>query len=381
MVHLLLAVIYLAFISLGLPDSLLGAAWPDMHLQMQVPVSYAGAVAALISLSTVASSLLSDRMNRRFGTGRVTAFSVLLSAVSLLGFSTCRHYPMLLLWAVPYGLGAGGVDAALNNYVALHYSSRHMSWLHCMWGVGCSIGPYILGYAMAGRGWTGGYLYIGILQVVISALIFFSLPLWKKNPGEEAGKQGKALKMAQILAIPGAKEVLLAFFCYCALEQTCCLWVSSYLNMHKGLDVETAARFASLFYMGITGGRALNGFLTMRFDDTTLIRMGQGVILLGVVVMVLPLGSVACLAGIVLIGVGCAPIYPCIIHSTPAHFGPENSQALVGVQMASAYLGNVLMPPLFGLIAQHITVALLPMYLLALLVCQVLLHERLLKKV
>ena len=382
MYTLLLAVIYIAFISLGLPDSLLGAAWPQMHVQMQVPIGWAGAVSATISLCTITSSLLSERMIRRFGTGRVTAFSTGLSALALLGFSVTRQYWMLFLWAVPYGLGAGGVDAALNNYVALHYSSRHMSWLHCMWGLGASVGPYILGYALSGGGhWSAGYRYIGVGQVVLSVALFLALPMWKGERAAAAEKRSQPMTLRRIFAIPGAKEVLITFFCYCALESTSILWASSYLALHKGMDAESAARYASLFFIGITAGRALSGFLTARFNDTALIRIGQGIIAMGLGCMLLPLGDAVCLAGILLAGLGCAPIYPCIMHSTPEHFGPENSQAVVGLQMAFAYLGSLAVPPLFGMLAQGFGSALLPWFLLVLLAAQMLCHERLLGKV
>ena len=383
MIHLLLAVIYLSFISLGLPDALLGSAWPTMYLEFGVPVSYAGAISMIIALGTIVSSLMSDRLTYKLGAGKVTAISVGMTAAALFGFFTCDSFWMLCLWAIPYGLGAGSVDACLNNYVALHYASRHMSWLHCMWGVGASIGPYIMGWVLTGGGhWTGGYRTIGILQLVLTGVLVLSLPLWKKRPGAAEGEgEAKPLPLGKVLQIPGAKEILVAFFCYCALEQTTGLWASSYLVLYKGVPSETAASFASMFFIGITLGRALNGFLTMKFSDTQLIRMGQAIILLGGGAMLLPLGETVSLAGLILIGLGCAPIYPCIIHSTPEHFGAENSQALIGVQMASAYVGTCLMPPLFGLIANHITVALLPVYLLAILGLMIFMHERLVRKV
>ena len=381
MIHLLLAVIYLSFISLGLPDALLGSAWPTMYQQFSVPVSYAGVISMIIAVGTIVSSLASDFLTRRLGTGKVTAISVAMTAVALLGFSVSDSFWMLCLWAIPYGLGAGSVDASLNNYVALHYASRHMSWLHCMWGLGASIGPYVMGFVLSsGQEWNMGYRYIGILQVALSLALFFSLPLWKTSPGQENGQQSKALTLPQILKIPGAVEVLVAFFCYCALEQTAGLWASSYLALHKGLSPEVAASFASMFFIGITIGRGVNGFVTMKLSDTALIRAGMVIILAGIVVMLLPMGEMMSLVGLILIGVGCAPIYPCVIHSTPDHFGAENSQALIGVQMASAYVGTCLMPPLFGLIANHISVALFPVYLLAILALMALMHERLIRK-
>lgn len=385
MVHLLLAIIYLAFISLGLPDALLGAAWPSMYPQFDVPVSYAGIISMIIALGTVVSSLQSDRLTKKLGTGKVTALSVLMTAMALFGFATSHSFGMLCLWAIPYGLGAGSVDASLNNYVALHYESRHMSWLHCMWGIGASAGPYIMGYALtAGWGWNSGYHIIAVLQIVLTAILLCSLPLWKQRPAEvlQDGKvqNVKALSIREVLQLAGAREILVCFFCYCALEQTTGLWASSYLTLHKGVSADTAATFASMFYLGITVGRALSGFFTMKLNDVQMIRLGEVIIGIGVLVMLLPFGQSLSLAGLILIGLGCAPVYPCVIHSTPAHFGADKSQAIIGIQMACAYVGTCLMPPVFGLIANHITVALLPVYLLIILVLMVIMHELLCKK-
>ena len=383
MVHLLLVIIYLSFISLGLPDALLGAAWPIMSQEFSVPVSYAGGIALIIAVGTVISSLLSDRLTKWLGSGKVTAISVAMTAVAIFGFSVSREYWQLCLWAVPYGLGAGSVDASLNNYVALHYASSHMSWLHCMWGLGASIGPYIMGIALTGgMGWNKGYAIIGLIQVVLSATLFLSLPLWKQRTEEPGanGEPAKPLTMKQIFAIRGAKEVLIAFFCYCALEQTCILWGSSYFVLQIGLDEETAASLASLFMLGLTSGRFLNGFLTYKINDTNLIRLGQAVIAMGVMILLLPFGKWSSMIGLVLMGLGCAPIYPCIIHSTPDRFGAENSQALIGVQMASAYIGICCMPPLFGILANGIGVWLLPWYTGAILVLMAVMCERLNQK-
>ena len=400
MTQLLLAIIYLAFISLGLPDSLLGSAWPTMYQQFGVPISYAGIISMIISAGTIVSSLQSDRLTKKLGTGKVTAISVAATAVALFGFSFSHSFWALCLWAIPYGLGAGSVDASLNNYVALHYESRHMSWLHCMWGLGATAGPYIMGIALSmGQGWNMGYRYIGIIQVVLTAVLVFSLPLWKgrksttenlqnaemeqllENVSEKADTTAeKSLSLREILKIAGAKEVMLCFFCYCALEQTAGLWASSYLTLHKGVSSETAAIFASLFYIGITVGRAISGFITMKLNDTQMVRLGQSIIILGIMAMVLPGSNVLALAGLILIGLGCAPIYPCVIHSTPAHFGADKSQAIIGVQMAFAYIGILAMPPLFGVLASRISVALLPCYLFAILVVMVIMHELLTKK-
>ena len=377
MVHLLLAIIYMAFISLGLPDALLGAAWPSMVPELGAPVSFAGVIFVIISVGTVVSSLLSQRLNLRFGPGRVTAFSVAMTAAALFGFASCRTVWQLCLWALPYGLGAGSVDACLNNYVALHYASRHMSWLHCMWGIGASVGPYIMGAVLsAGRHWSAGYHAIGVLQLALTALLLLSLPLWKKGEEQGEGEKAKPLSLKEILAIPGAKPLLLAFFCYCALEQTMGLWAGSYLALYRGFTPERAAGFTGLFFLGITLGRALNGFLTIRFSDSFLTRTGFVIIALGIAAVLLPLGDAMALAGLVLVGLGCAPVYPCIIHATPARFGAGRSQAVIGILMAGAYLGNCLMPPLFGLIANHISIGLLPPYLLLLLAVMALSHRQ-----
>ena len=383
MVHLLLAVIYLSFISLGLPDSLLGSAWPVMHAELGVPTSWAGIISVIISMGTVVSSLQSDRLTKRLGAGRVTAASVGLTAAALFGFSASGSFWGLCLWAIPYGLGAGSVDAALNNYVALHYASRHMSWLHCMWGLGAAIGPYIMGLALSGSaGWQMGYRYISLLQIVLTAVLAATLPLWRvhQRAGGGAEQDARPLTLSQILRIPGAKEVMAAFFCYCALEQTAILWSSSYLHLHRGVPAETAAGYAGLFFLGITAGRALSGFLTMKLSDPQMIRLGQGLIALGALTLLLPLHESAALAGLVLVGLGCAPIYPCIIHSTPGHFGADKSQAVIGVQMASAYVGTCLMPPLFGLVSEQLSPALFPLYLLAILAVMAAAHEALLRR-
>ena len=384
MVHLLLAIIYIAFISLGLPDSLLGAAWPVMHEDLGAPLSYAGIISMIIAFGTVVSSLQSDRLTLWLGTGKVTAISVAMTAAALLGFSASSEFWMLCLWAIPYGLGAGGVDAALNNYVALHYRSWHMSWLHCMWGVGAATGPYIMGMALEmGTGWPAGYHIIAVMQVVLTIILFASLPLWKERKDEvqaDSGHKRKPHSLREIFWIPGAREILVAFFCYSAVEQTCGLWASSFLNLSKGISTEQAASFGAMFFIGITVGRAINGFFAMRMHDESMIRMGQVLILLGIVTVMLPAGDAVALAGLILIGLGCAPIYPCIIHSTPTHFGKDKSQAIIGVQMAAAYIGTMLMPPLFGILANHLSISLLPIYLLVLLAIMAFMHERFIQK-
>lgn len=385
MTTLLLIIIYFAFISLGLPDSLLGSIWPIAHRELGVPLAWSGPIFMIISLGTVVSSLLSDRLTRRLGAGLVTVLSVALTALALFGFGISTSYWMLCLWAVPYGLGAGSIDAALNNYVALHFKSRHMSWLHCMWGIGASTGPYIMNMILTQGGtWHQGYQTISLIQLILTAVVMLSLPLWKKqrlvSDANTTNSPSHALSLREIFALRGAKEVMITFFAYCALEQTAGLWASSYLSNFRGIDPVTAAGYASLFYLGITGGRAISGFITFLLNDSQMIRLGQGIAALGLLLLLFAPIDALSLAGLVIIGLGCAPIYPSIIHSTPAHFGTDKSQAVIGVQMASAYLGNVFMPPLFGLIARYTSIALYPVYLILLLILMIIMHERLCKR-
>ena len=381
MAALLLAIIYLAFISLGLPDSLLGSAWPVMHEDLNAPLSAMGIVTMIISAGTIVSSLASDFLTRKFGTGVVTAVSVLMTAAAMLGFSFASSFWMLLLIAVPYGLGAGGVDAALNNYVALHYKSRHMSWLHCFWGVGALVSPFIMGACLTGpSGWEGGYRVTSYVQIGLTALLFFSLPLWKKPQAAEV--RAKPITLPQTLRLKGVVFLLIAFFAYSALEATSMYWASSYFAGYKGASAELAAMLGSLFYIGLTAGRLLSGFVSEKLGDRILIRIGAGVIAVGLVLLALPLGTSAAVAGFLIIGFGCAPVYPSIIHATPANFGAENSQSVIGVEMAFAYLGTTFMPPLFGLIAQYIDIGYLPLFLaifLVLLFCMTELLNRTVK--
>lgn len=372
MYALLLAIIYLAFVSLGLPDALVGAGWPVMHGDLGVPVGYAGLVTMVIAAGTIVSSLLSERLTRRLGTGLVTAISVGMTAAALLGFSTSTAFWMLLLWAIPYGVGAGAVDAALNNYVALHYSSRHMSWLHGCWGVGASISPFIMGFALTqGWGWSRAYLIIGLVQVALTAILIIGVPLWQKvnptgNPEpEDAPEEAvRAVPLKEALGIPGVKLMLLAFFGYCAMETTAILWSSTYLVSDRGFTAATAATFASLFLLGITVGRFLSGVIANRVGDRGMITGGMTLAVIGVALIAFPGDPVLPLFGLVIAGLGSAPVYPAIIHSTPTNFGKQYSHAVIGIQMAAAYLGSTLMPPLFGLVSSATGMWLFPAYLL-----------------
>ena len=357
-----------------------GSAWPTMFVELDVPVSFAGIASAIIAGGTIVSSLMSDRITKLFGASKTTAVSVLITALALFGFSMSQEFWQICVIAIPYGLGAGSVDAALNNYVSLHFESRHMSWLHCMWGIGSAIGPAIMGYALTNNmNWHDGYLILSSIQVVICLIIFISLPIWKKPMKEQEAKKRKPLKLRQIISIKGAKEVMITFFCYCALEVTVTLWASSYLNLHMEIDADTAALWGSLYVLGITVGRAASGFVTMKLNDIQTTRLGEGIMILGLILLFIPT-NVTSLFGLVVFGIGSAPIYPCIIHSTPARFGEDKSQALIGVQMASAYTGTCLMPPLFGLIANHISISLFPVFLSVLTVSMIVLFEVLIKK-
>lgn len=389
MYSLLLAIIYIAFISLGLPDSLIGAGWPVMHQDLGVPIAFAGIITMIIAGGTIVSSLASERVTRRFGVGVVTAVSVGLTAAALFGFSTSGSFWMLCLWAVPYGLGAGAVDAALNNYVAVHYAARHMNWLHGCWGLGASISPFIMSYTLtSGWGWSSAYLIVGILQAVLTFALLISIPLWGKvnpvAPNADAHEEsddpaGRThVPLAQAIRIPGVLLILTAFFAYCALESTAILWAPSYLVTERGVAPATAAAFASLFLLGITAGRFLAGFFADRIGDQQLIRGGFVTVALGAVLLALPLETtVVALAGLVILGLGCAPIYPAIIHSTPVNFGRRNSQAIIGIQMAAAYTGSTFAPPLFGAISAWTGMWILPLFLAVLVALGLVMSERL----
>lgn len=381
MYSLLLAIIYMAFISLGLPDSLLGSAWPVMYQDLNVPISFMGIITMTISGGTIVSSLLSDKLTRKFGAGLVTAISVLMTAAALFGFSVSNSFLLLCLWSIPYGLGAGAVDAALNNYIALHYASRHMSWLHCFWGVGAAVSPYIMSYSLTGGyGWNNGYRTVSFIQIGLSILLFLTLPLWKQKNTNQAQENisPNALSLSQVIKMKGVPLVLVTFFSYCALEQTAGVWASTYLVQFRSIDAKTAASFASFFYLGITFGRFLCGFIADRIGDKRLIRIGILTLMTGVLMVAIPTSyDTISLVGLIIIGFGCAPIYPSIIHSTPSNFGKENSQAVIGIQMACAYVGSTFMPPFFGVLASSLNIGLYPIYLLIFAVLMLFMSEKL----
>ncbi|MDR0644775.1 MAG: MFS transporter [Treponema sp.] len=378
---LLLIIIYLSFISLGLPDSLLGSAWPSMYNLLNVPLHYAGFISMIIAGGTVVSSIFSERIIRRFGTGLVTAVSVLATAAALIGFSVSHIFLVLCLCAIPLGLGAGSVDAALNNYVALHYKARHMSWLHCFWGVGASIGPIIMSAFLIHRNsWNLGYRTIGIIQFCLVLLLFISLPLWKNNKTYEISTQHNSIEFKKLFHIIGVKQALAVFFCYCSIETITGLWGSSYLVLVKNISPKIAAQWISLYYIGITLGRFISGFLTIKLNSRQMIRLGQAIIGCGIIVMVLPFGNSALVLGFFMIGLGCAPIYPSLLHETPENFGKEYSQPIMGIQMACAYIGTTIMPPIFGGLTSYTRFTIFPMFIGIVLIIKIIMVETLNKK-
>ena len=365
----LLMMIYLSFISLGLPVSMRGSAWPAMNVSLNAPLWGAGLVQMLISFCTIISSLNSAKLIRRFGTGKLTAISVATTALALLGFSLAKNYAFLLLMAVPLGLGAGAVDAGLNNYVALHCKAKHMSWLHCFWGVGTIIGPMILSAVLrAGRSWATGYRAVGLIQCAVSALLFATLGMWKRSSIQQEEHGAKALSVWEVLSLPGAKAGMVTFLCYCAVESTLGLWGATYISQVRGVDEATAASFGAMFYIGITVGRAISGFMAMKLLPKQMVRVGQALLALGCIFMMIPAGSTLSGIGLVVCGLGCAPIYPNIIQDTPVNYGTENSQAAIGVQMAFAYVGSTFLPSIFGALAGVGGYGLLPYFAISICV-------------
>lgn len=368
MYNLLISIIYLAFISLGLPDSLLGSAWPVLHQEIDTSISFMGIISMVISASTIVSSLLSDKLTRKFGTKWVTTLSVFLSSFALLGFSYSNSILMILLCAIPYGLGAGGIDAALNNYVAIHYSSKHMSWLHCFWGVGTIISPLVMSYSLTNASWNIGYRIISFVQLGIGIVLLLSIPIWKNNDSKTISKKEKGkentLRIIDALKIEGVPSLLLGFFGYCATESTAMAWACTYLVEAKQIDEPRAAAFASTFFIGMTVGRFLDGFIMDKLGDKKMILVGTAIIFIGILLMLIPSNNhIISLIGLIVAGLGCAPIYPCIIHSTPSNFGVENSGAIIGIQMACAYLGSAFMAPFFGVVGKVLGFSLFPIYM------------------
>lgn len=379
MLNILLIIIYLAFISLGLPDAVLGSAWPTMHKELNVHISLAGVCTMVITAGTVISSFFSGKLISRFGTGKVTAFSVFLTAFALLGIYISSSFIWILLLSIPLGLGAGAVDSALNNFVAIYYKAKHMNWLHCFWGIGATSGPFIIAlYLLKESGWRMGYATIGIIQSILVVFLFLSLPLWKKFEldNDETLEEKSNTKILNLVKIPGVKSTLITFFSYCAMELTAGLWGSSYLVVTKGVSTEEAAKYISLYYLGITIGRFLSGFLTLKLGNKQMIKIGQITCILGISILIMPLSINFQLMGLILIGLGCAPIYPAMLHETPNKFGKEISQKIMGIQMSVAYIGSALVPPLFGILAGLMGFEILPFFLLALVIMMYFMSEK-----
>lgn len=379
MLTLLLIIIYISFISLGLPDAILGSAWPMIHQDLNVSISYAGLVTMIISCGTIISSFFSEKFIRKFGTGKVTTFSVFLTAIGLLGIYFSPSFIWICLLGIPLGLGAGAVDSALNNFVALHYKAKHMNWLHCFWGIGATTGPFLMSiYLLKENGWRLGYATIGIIQAILVICLFISLPLWKRfdiNTNDEVSNND-IIKISTLLKLPGAKPALISFFCYCAVELTTGLWVSSYLVISNGLSAKTAAKWVSLYYLGITIGRFLAGFISIKLNNKQMIKIGQVTCIIGGILLSITYSSNIQLIGLITIGLGCAPIYPAMLHETPNRFGKELSQGIMGIQMATAYVGSTFMPPLFGVLSQVVGFKILPYFLLILMILMLISTEK-----
>ena len=365
MTALLLAVIYLAFISLGLPDSLLGSGWPTMQKDFGVPSSFAGYVSMSISFMTIISALIAPTLIRKIKTQWIVVFSILLTVVGLIGFSFASHYWMLFLFVIPYGLGAGSVDSALNNYVAKHYSSSVMNFLHCFYGVGAMISPYIMSLALSRARWNEGYRWTAYIQTGIMLVCFLSFPLWKKNADTAEDDESDSAGIKTALKIRGVIPTLIAFFAYCSGEATCFLWTSSYfVGTKQGISAELAAAFGSLIFGGLMLGRLISAFVSNNLGDRSLIRIGIAVEAVGILLIFLPLsGNAAAAVGFVITGIGMGPVYPAIQHMAPKNFGRRNSAAVIGLQMASAYIGSTFMPTVFGLLQQAVGIGIMPVYL------------------
>jgi fucose permease len=377
MTTLLLIIIYIAFISLGLPDSMLGAAWPTIRADFSLPIAGAGLISMIISGGTIVSSILSGKLINKLGTAKLTLISVFMTAMALLGFSFSRNYLWLCMMAIPLGLGAGAVDSALNNFVALHFSARHMSWLHCSWGIGATAGPIIMSAAISQKGlWQKGYLSVAIIQICLVIILLVSLPIWRAfRDNEEEGVTVED-KNQSIFKLNGIRPALLGFFCYCAVETTAGLWGASYLVQTKGVAAGVAAGWISMYYLGITVGRLINGFITSIFSNSTLIRGGQFIIGIGAILLMIFNQTYVNLFGLILIGMGCAPIYPSMLHETPVRFGKNNSNKLMGLQMAFAYIGTTIVPPTLGLIMGKFGIQFYPLFILVLLIIMFMSSEK-----
>lgn len=378
MYSLLIAVIYLIFISLGLPDSLLGSGWPAMHAAFSVPSSYAGYVSMAISFMTIISALLSPIMIKRFHTKWIVIVSIFLTVMGLIGFSISTSYAMLFVFAVPYGMGAGAIDASVNHYVANNYSGSVMNFLHCFYGVGAVISPNIMAVALSKASWNEGYRWTAYIQIFILLICIISLPLWKKNESDSNKQEEEVAGIREALKRPGVVLTLIAFFAYCSGEATCFLWTSSYFaGVKEGLTDHLIASFGSLIFGGLMLGRLISGFVSNRLGDRMLIRIGIFVEVVGILLVMIPVASfIPAAIGFVIIGTGMGPVYPAIQHMAPTNFGERYSAAVIGLQIASAYMGSTFMPMIFGNIQEKIGIGIMPFYLLIFAVLNIWMLER-----
>lgn len=370
----LLVVIYVAFIGLGLPDTILGAAWPLMHPDLSVPISAAGILSIIASIGTIISSLLTPKFLRILGTGKLVAYSIALTAIASIGFGFADSFGALCLWAIPMGVGAGAVDVAMNNFAAIYLESKHTNWLHASWGIGATLSPAILSCSiMFGNSWRGAYEIVAILLAIVFVLILISLPLWRKietsNIAQDSASlqnastpKTSALSLREALRVPGMKLSFLTFFFYSALEISTGLWCGTYLTA-CGFKPETGALCVSLMFASVMIGRIISGFFAIKFTDHRLIYAGIFIVAIGCLVLSLPLPLWMLPVCICLLGLGCAPVYPSLIHATPARFGEALSSQAISIQLAGSYVGSILMPPAFGLVAAKISVHLWPISL------------------
>lgn len=367
MATLLLTIIYMAFIGLGLPDSLFGAAWPAIYAEYGLPFSFGSAMAVISFLGTTVSSMCSARVINRFGTNKVTAFSTALTAVALLLMSFTGSFLPMCLCAIPLGLGAGAVDTALNNYVSIHYSARQMSFLHCFYGVGVTVSPYILSLVMSGElGWRGGYRIAVLIQAGIALLLFCTLPIWKKVHGAETQEEEEkvqVLSLKEIVRIPGVKVMWSLFICSCAIECSCGAWGSTFLVEHKGMAADKAAGMITFYYLGMTLGRFLSGVIAARLHSWQIIKIGQWVLGAAVVLLLLPTGGEVAGAALFFVGLGNGPMFPNFNYLTPENFGEELSPSVMGTQMAVSGVSCMATPMLCGVLGQVFGMGIFPVYM------------------
>ncbi|MBO4428998.1 MAG: MFS transporter [Clostridia bacterium] len=365
MASLLIAIIYLSFISLGLPDSLLGSAWPTMQVSMGVPSSFAGYVAMTTCLMTIISSLISPTLIRKIETKWIVVVSMALTVIGHVGFSFSIAYWMLFMFAFPYGLGAGSIDASLNQYVANHYSSRVMNFLHCFYGLGAIISPNIMALALKYAKWNEGYRWTAYLQMAILAVCLLTLPAWKINKKTDDELKEKTATVKEALKVPGVILTLVAFFAYCSGEATCFLWTSSYFAGTKdGMSDGLIAAFGSLIFGGLMLGRLIAGFISDKLGDRKMIRIGIAIESVGIMLVIIPVKTyIVAAVGFLVIGTGMGPIYPAIQHMAPHNFGAKYSAPVISLQMASAYIGSTFMPMVFGLVQQGVGIWIMPLYI------------------